>query len=105
MSVAHSLGVEIQCEEGLQTLLSCGKLVISLSCTRPEAAARQPTSHSKSQTWPASFGIQLTIAGIPFWLVGAPLILVCFSGDWDVHWGCDLDLTHGQLQQAKRSAA
>ena len=21
----------------------------------------------------------------------------CFSGDWDVHWGCDLDLTHGHI--------
>ena len=27
--------------------------------------------------------------GIPFWLVGAPPILV-YSGDWDVHWGYDL---------------
>ena len=24
--------------------------------------------------------------------VGAPPILVYFSGDWDVHWGYDLDL-------------
>ena len=23
--------------------------------------------------------------------VGAPPILVDFSGDWDVHWGCDLN--------------
>ena len=29
--------------------------------------------------------------GIPFWLVGEPPILVGFSGDWDVHWGYDLD--------------
>ena len=28
--------------------------------------------------------------------VGAPPILVYFSGDWDVHWGYDSDLTHGQ---------
>ena len=28
--------------------------------------------------------------------VGAPPILVYFSGDWDVHWGCGL-LTHGHL--------
>ena len=27
--------------------------------------------------------------GIPFWLVGAPPILVYLSGDWDVHWGYD----------------
>ena len=25
---------------------------------------------------------------------GAPPILVYFSGDWDVHWGYDLDLDH-----------
>ena len=33
----------------------------------------------------------------PFWHhfgVGAPPILVCFSGDWDVHWGYGV-LTHG----------
>ena len=29
-----------------------------------------------------------------FW-VGAPPILVYFSGDWDVHWGYGV-LTHGQ---------
>ena len=23
---------------------------------------------------------------LPFWLVGAPPILVYFGGDWDVHW-------------------
>ena len=28
--------------------------------------------------------------------VGAPPILVNFSGDWDVHWGYGL-LTHGQI--------
>ena len=28
--------------------------------------------------------------------VGAPPILVYFSGDWDVHWGYEL-LTHGHL--------
>ena len=27
---------------------------------------------------------------VPFW-GGAPPILVYFSGDWDVHWGYDLD--------------
>ena len=29
--------------------------------------------------------------------VGAQPILVYFSGDWDVHWGYDLDLTHGHM--------
>ena len=29
--------------------------------------------------------------------VGAPLILVYFSGDWDVHWGYGF-LTHGHLK-------
>ena len=29
-------------------------------------------------------------------LVGAPPILVYFSGDWDVHWGYGL-LTHGHI--------
>ena len=29
--------------------------------------------------------------GIPFWLVGAPPILVYLSGNWDVHWGYDWD--------------
>ena len=29
--------------------------------------------------------------------IGAPLILVYFSGDWDVHWGYGV-LTHGQLK-------
>ena len=28
--------------------------------------------------------------------VGAPPILVCFSGDWDVHWGYGV-LTHGHI--------
>ena len=28
--------------------------------------------------------------------VGAPPILVYFSGDWDVHWGYGI-LTHGQF--------
>ena len=28
--------------------------------------------------------------------VGAPLMLVYFSGDWDVHWGYGF-LTHGHL--------
>ena len=28
--------------------------------------------------------------------VGAPPILVYFSGDWDVHWGCGI-LTHGHV--------
>ena len=28
--------------------------------------------------------------------VGAPPILVHFSGDWDVHWGYDI-LTHGHM--------
>ena len=28
--------------------------------------------------------------------VGAPPILVFFSGDWDVHWECGI-LTHGQM--------
>ena len=27
---------------------------------------------------------------VPFW-IGARPILVYFSGDWDVHWGYDLD--------------
>ena len=30
---------------------------------------------------------------VPFWLVGAPPIVVYFSGDWDVHWGYGI-LTH-----------
>ena len=30
-----------------------------------------------------------------FW-VGAPLILVYFSADWDVHWGYGI-LTHGHI--------
>ena len=30
-----------------------------------------------------------------FW-VGAPPILVYFSGDWDVHWGYGI-LTHSQM--------
>ena len=30
--------------------------------------------------------------------VGAPPILVYFSGDWDVHWGCEI-LTHGHVFQ------
>ena len=29
--------------------------------------------------------------GIPFWLAGAPHLRTYFSGDWDVHWGYDLD--------------
>ena len=44
---------------------------------------------------------------VPIWLwvkavlgshfgVGAPPIIVCFSGDWDVHWGYGL-LTHGHV--------
>ena len=38
-----------------------------------------------------------------FWGVGAPPILVYFSGDWDVHWGYGL-VTHGQiLRLARRS--
>ena len=28
--------------------------------------------------------------------VGAPPILVYFSGDWDAHWGCGV-LTNGQM--------
>ena len=32
---------------------------------------------------------------VPLW-VGAPPILVYFSGDWDVHWGYGI-LTHGYL--------
>ena len=35
---------------------------------------------------------------VPFW-VGAPPILVYFSGDWDVHWGYGI-LTHGQIGAA-----
>ena len=34
--------------------------------------------------------------GIPFWLVGAPPILVYFSWDWDVHWGYGI-LTQGHF--------
>ena len=34
--------------------------------------------------------------------VGAPPILVCFSGDWDVHWGYGL-LTHGQKTTLRSS--
>ena len=30
--------------------------------------------------------------------VGARPILVCFCGDWDVHWGYDI-LTHGHVYQ------
>ena len=30
-------------------------------------------------------------------LGGAPLILVYFGGDWDVHWGVAGFLTHGHL--------
>ena len=43
-------------------------------------------SYSVSSSLP---GIWLWVKtnGIPFWLVGAPPILVYFSGDWDVHWG------------------
>ena len=29
--------------------------------------------------------------------VGAPHVLVYFSGDWDVHWGLTGLLTHGQM--------
>ena len=36
--------------------------------------------------------------GIPFWLVGAPPILVYFSWDWDVQGGYLL-LTHGHITQ------
>ena len=32
--------------------------------------------------------------------VGAPPILVLFSGDWDVHWGYVI-LTHGQMIPVK----
>ena len=30
--------------------------------------------------------------------VGAPLISVYFSGDWDVHWGLTGILTHGHIR-------
>ena len=36
---------------------------------------------------------------VPAW-VGAPPILVYFSGDWDVHWGYGT-LTHGPLTKAR----
>ena len=41
---------------------------------------------------------------VPFWWVGAPPILVCFSGDSDVHWGYGI-LTHGHFanEESKRS--
>ena len=32
--------------------------------------------------------------------IGAPLILVYFSGDWDVHWGYGV-LTHGHMAMKK----
>ena len=35
--------------------------------------------------------------------VGAPPILVHFSGDWDVHWGHGL-LAHGHMKGTKRVA-
>ena len=39
--------------------------------------------------------------GIPCWLVGDfTHVRTYFSGDWDVHWGYNLDLTHGQLGAA-----
>ena len=31
--------------------------------------------------------------GIPFWGRCTTHFRTYFSGDWDVHWGCDLDLT------------
>ena len=34
--------------------------------------------------------IQVAMPMVPFG-VGAPLILVYFSGDWDVHWGYGFD--------------
>ena len=35
--------------------------------------------------------------------VGAPLILVYFSGDWDVHWGYRI-LTHGHIGTSVESS-
>ena len=35
--------------------------------------------------------------------VGAPPILVYFSGDWDVHWGYGL-FTHGHVVQKQRAS-
>ena len=42
--------------------------------------------------WPYGCGCQDRF-GIPFWLVGAftTHFRTHFSGDWDVHWGYDLD--------------
>ena len=41
--------------------------------------------------------------GIPSW-VGAPPIIVYFSGDWDVHWEYDLDFAHGHMKENPKIA-
>ena len=63
--------------------LAIGSLVHS-------GAARHRTCDHGSKPMGSHFGI------------GAPLILVYFSGDWDVHWGYGV-LTHGHVATNKHS--
>ena len=71
----------------------------------------------------AGFGLWFQLPRVPFWYmfvrhshmavgenqwyhfgVGAPPILVHFSGGWDVHWGCGL-LTHGHMSRQMRATS
>ena len=54
-------------------------------------------SQGKRVTW---LGVKTN--GIAFWLVGAKLVLVYSSGDWDVHWGYGI-LTQGHMFTLKEN--
>ena len=47
------------------------------------------------QGWP-ELAVVVKPNGIQFWGRCTTHCRTYFSGDWDVHWGYDLDLTHGQ---------
>ena len=84
-----------------------GKVSYSPGCV-PEIAGHQP-AHPRTQSFRWHIfrhqleEIQREVAMVQNqWYhfgIGAPPILVHFSGDWDVHWGYEV-LTHGQVSQS-----
>ena len=75
-----------------------GKAPADPTARRPNSGAgRSP--HGQPVKWGAQ--VSLTCFGskpMVHFEVGAPPILVCFSGDWDVHWGYGI-LTHGHVSK------
>ena len=83
----------------------CGRELRQASAKQMRGASLGPSSFSR-QTLKASLDCFSLVCGCgsmgSHFGVGAPPILVYFSGDWDVDWGYGM-LTHGHVSQGSKA--